>query len=351
MIPALLMLGSVFGASSCSDDPDYDRTGDLVWSLTADFSNQSQWTKQNWFIIPTEGIEQGAIYVKSQADVDFRFEGNDEESEQADWFRILEVKRDVAPDVDCLVYEADPHPGVYKKRTGCLSIISTADYLNDYIQVRQGYDVRVDGSFDWLKYGSTDPFSTAGEMPIAEWSTEQQEYGWSSNPVSEQIGACCYGKNGYLRLGDDAGHGANLLTPYTPALASDTALLVRFNAVAYADAAGLQDNNVLTVRVLNGGMFPDGTAEKTIRVKHLDPTADDPATEMWTGSEQSLYVVSWPQNPISESTRIELMAGDYQMESGNTRIFIDNLYVFRLQWMDDYEKLFGGLPEGLKQNQ
>ena len=31
------------------------------------------------------------------------------------------------------------------------------------------------------------------------------------------------------------------------------------------------------------------------------------------------------------------------MESGNTRIFIDNLYVLRLKWYD-FEDLFGKLP-------
>lgn len=351
LAPGLLLTGCLFGAPSCDDDPDYDRTGDLIWSLSADFSTSSQWTRQNWLIVPVEGIEQGYVYVKSRAEVDFRFEANDEESEQLDWFHVVEVRRDVAPDVDCLVFRADPYPGIVRKRTGCLSLVSQTDYLNDYIQVRQGYDVRVDGSFDWLKYGSVDPFSTAGEMPVAEWSAEQQEYGWTSIPAREGEPAYCYGRNGCLRLGDDAGHGADLLTPYTPALASDTALLVRFDAVAYADASGVQDNNTLTVRVLDGGMFPDGTVEKTLRVKHLDPASADPATDMWAGAEQMLYVVSWPQSPISGATRIELMAGDYQMESGNTRIFIDNFYVFRLQWMDDYEKLFGGLPSGLEQNQ
>ena len=41
------------------------------------------------------------------------------------------------------------------------------------------------------------------------------------------------------------------------------------------------------------------------------------------------------------------MAGDYVMESGNTRIFIDDFYIFRLRWYD-YDDLFGACPGSSK---
>lgn len=119
--------------------------------------------------------------------------------------------------------------------------------------------------------------------------------------------------------------------------------MVRFNAIAYATADGTKDNDELTVRITGGGQFADGTTEKTVRVGHLDPTAAELPTAMWKNSQQEFIIFSRPKNPFTSNTRMELMAGKYEMESGNTRIFIDNLYVLRLKWYD-FEDLFGKLP-------
>lgn len=167
--------------------------------------------------------------------------------------------------------------------------------------------------------------------------------GLESTPAQEGGTAYCYGKNGYVKLGDEDGHGANLLTPYDPAIRNDTAAMVRFNAIAYAAADGTKDNDELTVRITGGGQFADGTTEKTVRVGHLDPTAEELPTAMWENSQQEFIIFSHPKNPFTSNTRVELMAGKYEMESGNTRIFIDNLYVLRLKWYD-FEDLFGKLP-------
>ena len=72
----------------------------------------------------------------------------------------------------------------------------------------------------------------------------------------------------------------------------------------------------------------------------LDPTAAELPTAMWKNSQQEFIIFSHPKNPFTSNTRMELMAGKYEMESGNTRIFIDNLYVLRLKWYD-FEDLFG----------
>jgi len=111
----------------------------------------------------------------------------------------------------------------------------------------------------------------------------------------------------------------------------------------WATADGTKDNDELTVRITGGGQFADGTTEKTVRVGHLDPTAAELPTAMWKNSQQEFIIFSRPKNPFTSNTRMELMAGKYEMESGNTRIFIDNLYVLRLKWYD-FEDLFGKLP-------
>lgn len=68
---------------------------------------------------------------------------------------------------------------------------------------------------------------------------------------------------------------------------------------------------------------------------------------MWGNSRQEFIVVSHPKNTFTSNTRIELMAGDYVMESGNTRIFIDDFYIFRLRWYD-YDDLSGACPGSSK---
>ena len=205
------------------------------------------------------------------------------------------------------------------------------------------YTKDYEGNFDRLKYGSAEPLETRGETPIDSWTADQKKMGLESTPVQEGGTAYCYGKNGYVKLGDEDGHGANLLTPYDPAIRNDTAAMVRFNAIAYAAADGTKDNDELTVRITGGGQFADGTTEKTVRVGHLDPTAEELPTAMWENSQQEFIIFSHPKNPFTSNTRVELMAGKYEMESGNTRIFIDNLYVLRLKWYD-FEDLFGKLP-------
>jgi len=259
------------------------------------------------------------------------FEGEKEESGELpaeEWLNVDEIKRGVRPGIDELVLLITPHTESYVERKGCISLHTDVEFLNEFIAVVQGfpkYTKDYEGNFDWLKYGSAEPLETRGETPIDSWTADQKKMGLESTPAQEGGTAYCYGKNGYVKLGDDAGHGANLLTPYDPGIRNDTAAMVRFNAIAYAAADGTKDNDELTVRITGGGQFADGTTEKTVRVGHLDPTAAELPTAMWKNSQQEFIIFSHPKNPFTSNTRMELMAGKYEMESGNTRSFIDNL--------------------------
>ena len=104
-----------------------------------------------------------------------------------------------------------------------------------------------------------------------------------------------------------------------------------------------KDNNKLTVKVVGGGEFFDGTTSKDITLNYIDPAAEELETAMWENSQQEFILVSHPKNKFSSETRVEVMAGDYVMESGNTRIFIDNFYIFRLRWYD-YQYFFDAFP-------
>lgn len=336
LLAALLLTGAASLGTACDDDKDYSRREHIEWSDSPDFTKR--FDALNCLV---KG-EEGSIYIKSNVEYTARFE-TDEEEEAPDWFRVVKIERGVRPGIDELKIEVDPHPGTYKMRKGCLSLLTDAEYLNEFIPVTQGFTPRVEGDFDFLKYGSGDPLETRGETLIAEWSTEQKDKGWESTPAEAEGTAYCYGKNGYIKLGDEAGHGANLLSPYKPDIRADTAAMVRFNAIAYAAPDGTKDYNKLTVTITGGGQFLDGTTSKTVMLNHLDPAAEELATAMWKESQQEFIIVSHPKNLFTSNTRVELMAGDWVTPSGNSRIFIDNFYIFRLRWYD-YEPLFGGLP-------
>lgn len=125
------------------------------------------------------------------------------------------------------------------------------------------------------------------------------------------------------------------MTPYKPDIRVDTAVLVRFNAVAYAATDGTKDNNKLTVKVVGGGEFFDGTTSKDITLNYIDPAAEELETAMWENSQQEFILVSHPKNKFtSETARGGHGGRTTVMESGNTRIFIDNFYIFRLRWYD-----------------
>ena len=349
LFSVLLLTGAAGLNSACDDEKDYSRKEHIEWSNNPEMEGDI-----NTIHVPVRGGKSTdlpisgsrvCLYIKSNVDYKAFFEADDEEEDvPSDWIRIVEIQRNYQPGIDQMVLEIDPHPGTFEERKGCISLLTDVEFLNDFIPIIQGFPARVeDANFDWLKYGSTDPLETKGEMPINNWATTQKDEGWESIPAEEDGPIYCYGKNGYIRLGDDAGHGANLLTPYAPKIKEDTAVMVRFNAIAYAALDGTQDNNKLTVKVTGGGQFFDGTTTKELTLNYLDPTAEDLPTAMWKDSQQEFIIVSHPKNLFTSNTRIELMAGEYNMPSGNTRIFIDNFYLFQLRWYN-YSDLFGKLP-------
>lgn len=338
MLFAALLASATMLSSGCSDDEDFTRAEHILWSTTPDFVENEE-TRIN---CPVAGMTDGVIYINSNVEYKVVFEAEQEEGkEPIEWIHILDKQHDQATGLDKLIIAIDPHPGTYKIRKGCISLISSTEYLNNFIPIVQGFVPRVEGDFSWLKYGSTNPMETKGEVLIANWAEKQSSIGWQSTKYKHNGAAYCYGKNNYIKLGDDAGHGADLITPYTPSIRYDTAMMLRFNAIAYKTLEDVKDNNKLIVNILGGGQFLDGTTQKTLTLNYLDPAAATPEVAMWEQSQQTFYLLSHPKHPFTGDTRIQLVAGEAKA-SENSRIFVDNFYVFALRWYD-YD-LFGGLP-------
>ena len=282
---------------------------------------------------------QQSIFVKTNTDysvlVQSKVPADEQEKEEVieDWLKAKKVGRNEVTGEDewLLVWEAQTKD--YKRRIATISITSPGVDYGRFINIRQGFTTRLSEDFEWLKYGSSTASAnvTTNEKLIGDWTEAQKEYNWSSTIGREADKAYCYGKFGFIRLGDDQGHGADLVTPYITDIVRDSVLLVSFDAVAYVADDGAKDNNKLTVNILNGGEFADThTTTKTINLNHYDPFDEDILHTMWNKGRHDFYVVSSPELPITANTKIQLIGGDYILTTGNNRVFVDNFYVYRL---------------------
>lgn len=280
-----------------------------------------------------------SIFVKTNTDysvlIQSKVPANEQEKEEVveDWLKAEKVGRNETTGEDewHLAWEAQTKD--YKRRIATVSITSPGVDYGKFINIRQGFTTRLGEDFEWLKYGSStaSPNVTTNEKLISDWTEAQKEYNWSSTIGKEASKAYCYGKFGFIRLGDNQGHGADLITPYITDIVRDSVLLVSFDAVAYVADDGTKDNNKLTINILNGGEFADThTATKTIDLNYYDPLDEDILHTMWSKGRHDFYVVSPPERPITANTKIQIIGGDYILTTGNNRVFVDNFYVYRL---------------------
>ena len=287
------------------------------------------------------GVQGGQAKIYAEANVDFVASWEDDAD--MPWAAVLDDTA-VDPLTGCRIVTLDVQRRVetgcyYTRRTGMLILAATDGTLNynRIVPVHQGSTARVSNDFSSMKYGKTDPRFTDDETPIDDWTTAQKDYGFSSTTTDGEEHAHCYGKNGYLKLGDDEGHGADLISPYTNTLRSDSMLMVSFRAVAYTDFyTGAKDDNKIKVEVLDGGVIADfadtGKTSIELEAAYYDPRSDEFPENMWEGSDLLVFVVGTQLNPITVNTRIRISCGSFTQTSPvNNRIFLDNFYIRRLE--------------------
>ena len=227
--------------------------------------------------IAKEPIDAGIVGVKGglaklYVDANIDFVATWEDDAATPWAKVVDYSStDPQTGLRVITLKANRRSttsSYYTRRTGMLILAASDGELNynRIIPIHQGSTARVSNDFATLKYGKTDPRFTDGETPIDNWTTAQKNLGFTSTTIEGEEVAHCYGKNGYLKLGDDKGHGADLISPYTNTLRSDSLLMVSFRAVAFTDyMTGARDDNKITVEVLGGGVIRDfAQSEKTI---------------------------------------------------------------------------------------
>lgn len=319
------MAGAAVFAASCSDDDPNAERGEFIRV----YSDPDDLPVDEAYVDVRGG--QAVVYVQSNVAYDVYWQ----DSGTTPWAEIADRRKSSSrPGFDEIVLDIEARATYcyYTRRTGSLMFSSPDNMLGRFIPVHQGATARISQAFAWLTYGSADPLLQDGEKSYSGWTAVQKNYNWTTSTPEY-----CFGRNGYVKLGDAEGHGADFITPLTNDLRSDSLLMVSFRAKAYTGADNITDDNTLTVNIVGGGEFIDsGLTTRQIEIGTY--TVEDGALSgsMWTKSNYLLFLVSTENNPITSSTQIQFVAGSLTEEgSENNRIFLDNIYVYTLNELND----------------
>ena len=308
----LFVVLSGFAMQACEKSPDLSRkeylmvcdsVGGKVISLPLSFRLDDN---------------KDTLYVYSNVDYAVEFITDDADQQ---WITLENKGRDAKSGADIYFVHYKERGYDYLYRYGTINFTYPSAYLGQFVKVRQGMKSLVHDGFEWLLYGTADPYDTAAEKAIGDWSATQKEKGWTGSGV--------YGKNGFLRLGTDTA-GGNLVTPQVSDINRDSIYMVRFDAVAYCGENGVKDGNTLSVSVINGGEFLDGTLEKEIKPAFFDSTKDysEPGNSIWnTGVSNTFFLYfTWTEtNKITQLTQIK-----FEVKGGENRVFLYNIAIHAL---------------------
>ena len=238
----------------------------------------------------------------------------------------------------------DRYPGVwYAKRVGTLSAVIPGEDFGVFLPVRQGATDRVNEDFSAWTYGSADPWSDISDTPLDKWTTALKDKGFSSEPVGSDTLGRCYGRVGYIRLGDKDAHRGSVLTPRNDSFRYDTLLMVSFRAAAYKEKVGSKDDNHFRVEVTGGGFIRDfAETEQTwidLEAPYIVNKEDFFGPDSWF----LVFVADSDANPMTSTTRIKIISGSADTE-GSARLYLDDICVTRL--VPDVDEDFYAENEG-----
>lgn len=288
------------------------------------------------------GVREGdySLFIETNVKPDeLSFEWQDEDS--SPWAKVASVEKvkDGVLEVK-LTAKARTNWGYYTRRTGMLMIYAAEKNLGKYLRIYQGCIARFSNDCSTFKSGSTNPLVADGETLWSTWTASQKENFPTTTPTS------VYARNGFIKLGDNLGHGGEITTKFVDALRADSLLMVNFRAVAYQDELGKKDANKFTVEVLGGGSFLGTNGAKKLDVEIPYYNIDDekfPAS-MWNDAEFMYFVEGTENNPITANTRIRLTAGSLTEVTAPNRVFVSRIYIRTINPLvdEDYVEENGG---------
>ena len=256
--------------------------------------------------------------------------------------------------------------GLYTRRYGVLMLTCEEQFLGKYLVIQQGLDPRITCDFSWM-YGSLEPNATFGDVLMNHWTAAQKNLGYTSTIIEGEEDAWVYGKEGYIKLGNDRGAGADFITPHISDFQYDTLLVVSFKAVVQNGdilpdySGGTEpivpmsrankrsnpvDMNVFTVEVTGGGYIRDFVKTGGTSVQMAVPTYDMNSAnypyDIFDGHSFLVFIEGTASNPITVDTAIRFIAGDMKGSSDGgrcSRVFLDDVFVYRQDLLLD-EDLF-----------
>ena len=224
----------------------------------------------------------------------------------------------------------DRYPGVwYARRVGTLSAVVPGEDFGVFLPVRQGATDRVVEDFSAWTYGSADPWSDISDTPLDNWTTALKDRGFSSEHVGSDTLGRCYGRVGYIRLGDKEAHRGSVLTPRNDSFRFDTLLMVSFRAAAFKEKVGSKDDNHFRVEVTGGGFIRDyAETEQTwidLEAPYIQNKEDFFGSDSWF----LVFIADSDSNQMTATTRIKITSGTDTSE-GCSRLFLDDISITRL---------------------
>ena len=304
-------------------------------------------------------------YIRSNVAFDAKWQ-----NEGKVWARIQQPKK-LSDDLWSVSLTADPisdrvysttsTDGLYTYRYGVLMLTAPSLQLGKYFVVEQGYVNRIACDFSWL-FGSADPNAAYSDVVMDRWTAAQQSQGFTSTPIPGQDHAWVYSKDGYVRLGNNKGYGADLMTPHTAAFQEDSLLILSFRAVSQSgadlpdftggtepivpmgvmcatkagDDAEPVDDNHLRVEILDGGFIRDKIGEKGTSIdfdlSSYNRESPNYPADIFDSGRYMVFLAGTLNNPINVNTTVRFVAGSMSETAAekNNRVFIDDIFIYRI---------------------
>lgn len=322
LLLALLLAGMAAASCRKDADPNADRTDYIdVYASPED---------EEPLNAGSVSVQGGTSVVYVRTNLDLKVQWQDDGT--SPWVKVAGYEN-VSGDLYKVTLDVSPRYSYpyYTRRTGTLMLSSPGNNFGKFLPVHQGIVARIASDMSWSKYGSNNPLKLDGAI-AGTWNQTDKNRHWDTTVLPGQTEAYLYGKNGYLQLGDDAGHGADLYTPFMDAslAVKDSLYVLSFRAVAFNDKKGNKDNNKLTVEIVGGGALRDDPSKTRfeVEVPYFDPLADNLAESMWDNAYFLVGYIRTETNPFTPDTRIRFSVGNQNGGTGTPgRIFIDNIYI------------------------
>ncbi|MCW0482830.1 BACON domain-containing protein [Gaoshiqia sediminis] len=315
---------------------------DGIFTLEVD-ANHSFETRSVNFAILVDGLQQSVFPVEQAASVPYvaiqdadkgltvladggqitvNISANTEWEyvlEQVDWLSIMSVTNSQ------IILSAEVNQNAARTTILTITAINFPEVSQSITLTQAPGSVLLDENFSWLSYGSAIFYTTTGETRYDNWTSAEQNQGWTST-VNTTEGSgntpLVYARQGFAKLGK-TGYGGDLITPDLNFDGTQT-LKVTFKAVPYMTAAGTQDDNILNISLIGPGIL----SQDAFTIDNWPDYATDPeCTAIWADpvTERTFTIFGATSN-----TQIKFLGGDYYLKGvgkGKNRIFLDDIKI------------------------